>query len=208
MAFPDEVMAGSWSAWIAPAATARPATPGTAPAAGYIVIGNQGSLNIPESGIVMRKTLEQEDWYSLGQPARIKSFTIREAFEVEFDMADMTLETISKLYGGPATAAGSVVDTPPASGIVGYRDLPIASGFQVRQFTLLLRKTESPYDGALVPGASTYASELWCPKVQSAGSAEFVWVKEAPAVAHFFYKTVFDASLGFGSYRFQDANAV
>src|SRR5688572_24105466 len=106
MAFPDEVMAGSWTMYIAPGGTAQPALPSTAPAAAYILLGSQGSLNVDEAGITMRKTLESEDWYSLGLPARVKTFVTREALEIEFNMADMALETLSHLNGGPATAAG------------------------------------------------------------------------------------------------------
>lgn len=200
MAFPDEVMAGSWTMYIAPAVQAQPATPATAPHANYILLGSQGSLNVDEAGITVRKTYESEDWYSLGLPVRVKSFTTREAVEVEFNMADMTAETLSHLLGGPATAAGDVVDTAPGAGTVGYRSLALARGFTNRQFTLLMRKAESAYD-------STMVSEIWLPRVQAAGNADFVWVKNTPAVAHFFYKCIHDTTNGIGIYRAQDAAA-
>lgn len=197
MPYPDEIIGGSWTMYIAPLATARPVTPGTVPAAAYLTIGNQGSLNIPESGITVRKTLEQEDYYGLGVTSRLKSFNTRESVEVEFDMADLTLETLSRLLGGPATAAGNVTTTAPGVGAAndGYKDLPLIRNFVNLQYVLLLRRLDSPYDSAL-------PAEMWFPRVQSAGNAEFVFVKSGPAVAHFFYKSVYDPSLGLGSARF------
>lgn len=200
MAYPDEIMAGFWTPYIAPLGTAFPATPAVAPAAAWIRIGTQSDAGIPESGITMAKTLEQDDYYGLGTTARIKTFTTRESHDIEFDLADLSLEALSLLKGGPATAAGDVVDTPAATGVAGYRTLTIQRGFTNRQFALLLRKADSPY--------GEFSFDLRLPRVQAAGAYAFAWVKGVPALAHFHYKSIFDPTLGLGSWVAQDAVAI
>lgn len=188
MGAPFEVIAGPIQAWAAPLSTAFPLI-NVAPAAAWILLGSNGDKNITEDGMTIRQSSEINEFRSLGQSMPVKAFRVSEAVEVEFDLADMTLEMIDKAVGGPATTTGNVVSTPATTGVAGIKTLSLVKGFVIPTVALLVRSGINPYgDG--------FNMQWEFPKVVIPGDGvEFVFVKDDVVKVHYRAICLYDANM-------------
>lgn len=198
MGAPYEVIAGPIQAWVAPLATAFPLVD-VAPAAAWILLGTNGDKNITEDGMTLRQSAEVNVFRSLGQSMGVKAFRVSEDIEVEFDLADATLEMIDKALGGPATAAGNVTTVAAGSGTAGYKQLSMVKNFVIPTVALLVRSGINPY-------ADGFNIQWEFPKVVIPGDGvEFVFVKDDVVKVHFKAMCLYDANM---RARFQTAAAL
>ncbi len=188
MGAPYEVIAGPIQAWVAPLGTAFPLV-NVAPAASWILLGTNGDKNITEDGMTIRNAAEVNLFRSLGQSMAVKAFRVSEDIEVEFDLADMTLEMIDKAVGGPATAAGNVVTTAAGAGTAGFKTLSMVKGFVIPTIALLVRSAINPYgDG--------FNMQWEFPKVVIPGDGvEHVFVKDDVVKVHYKAICLYDANM-------------
>lgn len=195
MGAPFEIVAGPIQAWIAPLGTAFPDVE-EAPAVEWLLLGANGDKNIAESGMTIRNSAEVNLVHALGTSMAVKAFRGNEAKEVEFDLMDWRLETISYAMGGPATAASNVTDTPAGAGTAGYRSLSLLHNFVIPTVAMLVRTGINPY-------GDDFNSQFEYPKVVIPGDGvEFVFTKSDPVLTHIRAIALYDANI---RARFQDA---
>lgn len=199
MPSPFEVIAGPIQAWVAPLATAFPDLD-EAPAAAWILLGANGDKNITDDGLTIRHTREVEVFRGLGTTGPRKTFPTEEDMEIEFTLADMTVEVYDKALGAPATAAGNVTTQAPGAGAVGYKTRDLLRGFNIDSHALLVRCGMSPY-------GDDFTSQWEIPMVQQNGEPELVFTKGVPVGLHFMYRALEDPTLGFGNVKMQNAAA-
>lgn len=194
MALSDEILAGPVSVYVAPLATAFPVV-NVAPAAAWILLGSQGAKNITEDGVHIFTEDEKAFFRGLGSTGPMKAFRTSEDARVEFELADLNLAMVDKAHGGPATAAGNVVDNagPPAT-----KELALLRGFTIVQHALLIRKTGENAYGA-------FNMQWQIPRVVANGQPELVWVKDEPVMGAFSYTLLDDPASGFGKIIAQSA---
>ena len=193
---PFEIIAGPIQAYIAPLATAWPDLD-EAPAADWILLGESGDDNITEDGLTIRHTRSFEMFNSLGSTLSRKTFGTGEGIEVEFNIADLRAEVYDKALGGPATAVGSVVDTPAGAGVAGEKSLILDRGTTVHTVALLCRCGMSPY--------GDFNSQWQFPAVQQNSEPELVFTKGVPIALNFRYIVIQDPNGGNVRVRFQTA---
>jgi hypothetical protein len=188
MGAPFEVVAGPIQAWVAPLSTAFPLVD-IAPAASWILLGVNGDKNITEDGMTVRQAAEVNIFRSLGQSMGVKAFRVSEDVEVEFDLADMTLEAIDKASGGPATAAGNVISTAASAGVAGFKSLSMVKGFVIPTVALLVRSGINPYgDG--------FNIQWQFPKAVIPGDGiEFIFIKDDVVKVHYRAICLYDANM-------------
>lgn len=196
---PYEIIAGPIQAYIAPLATAFPATPAVAPGGTWILLGASGDDNITEDGLTIRHPQETSSFRPLGRTLPRKRFRNAEDIEVEFVIADLTAEVYNKALGAAATAAGDVTDVAAEAGVAGYRHFNLERGFDIDTIALMLRCGMSPYgDG--------FAMQWEFPAVQLAGDGpELVFVKDEPVGLRFIYQAIVDPNGGSIRCLMQDA---
>lgn len=192
MPAPFEIIAGPIQVWVAPSATAFP-TIAAAPAAAWILLGTNGDKNITEDGLTIRHARTIEEFRALGSTGVRKAFPTQEDVEIEFTLADMTMEVYDKSLGAPATAAGNVVTT---GGSPGNKARALLRGFTLDNIALLVRCGMSAYGDA-------FNSQWEIPMAYEIGEPELVFTKGVPVGLHFHYKTLQDPVNGFGNVRFQ-----
>lgn len=188
MPAPFEIIAGPIQAWVAPLATAFPLI-SAAPAATWILLGQSGDDNMTESGLTIRHGQETNPFFALGTTLARKVFRSRESHEVEFNIADLTMELYNKAMGTAATTAGDVVDVAAGAGTAGYRHFDLERGFDIDTVALLLRTGMSPYGDAFNTQWEIKAAQLH-------GQPELVFVKDVPVALNFVYTVIKDPAGG------------
>lgn len=194
---PYEIMGGPIEVYRAPLATAFPATITTAPAAGWVLIGTNGSKNYNESGVIIRRPKDVSTFYSLGRTGPAKTFLNQEGIEVEFVLTDFTAEAWAMAQNKDIS---DIVEITPSTGIPGEKSLPNINGFGLKTYALLLRAGTSPY----MEGGNT---EVQIPMVQQIGAPEIVWRKNEPIGLQLIFRGLEDPANGFGKTRYQTAAA-
>lgn len=194
---PYEVIAGPIEVYRAPVLTAFPAID-ESPAVDWVLLGVNGSKNYAESGVIVRHPNEITTFNALGRTGPVKNWRTNEGLEIELVLHDFTAEAYAMALNKETT---DIVDTPAAAGVVGDRRLPLTRGVSIPSFALLLRCGMSPYgDG--------WNSQFEIPLAQNVGAPELVFNKTTPVGMQFIFRCLEDAALGFGSVRFQDADAI
>lgn len=192
MPAPFEIVAGPIQVWVAPNATAFPVI-NVNPAAAWILLGTNGDKNITEDGLTIHHSRNIEEFRALGATGVRKAFPTMEDVEIEFTLADMSLEVYDKALGAPPTAAGNVVTT---GGSPGYKTRALLRGFTLDNISLLIRCGMSPY-------GDSFNSQWEIPMAYEIGEPELLFTKGVPVGMHFHYKTLQDPTNGFGNVRMQ-----
>lgn len=190
MPAPFHIIPGPVQVYVAPYGTVFPVL-GVAPAGTWIGLGTNLDKDITEDGVTLRHSRATEIFRGLGTTAPRKSFATEEDLEIEFNLADMSMEAYSKALGAPATTAGNVttVAGPPAT-----KTVPLLRGFITDTVALLIRLGTSAYG----EGTATFTTQWKIPMVQQVGNPEVVFVKGAPVALNHLYRAMWDPTLGFG----------
>lgn len=96
-------------------------------------------LGQTEGGVMVRHTQSVEQIYVDQTPAPQKAIRSEEGLEVEFALAELTLEHYAK-----ALDDATVSTTAPAGTVAGYKTIQPFKGLDVEQFSLIVRGP-SPY---------------------------------------------------------------
>lgn len=191
MSFPDGVIAGKAEVYIAPAATAFPAVD-EAPASEFILVGDQGSLSYTEDGVTITSSITTSEFVPLGDIHAVKSWLTGEDLRVTFNLADISLESLSHALGGPATAAGDVATVAAASGTAGYKSLSLTRDSTPEQVAMLIRINQSPYDSD--PSTNAFDMQIELNRVANVSAVPLTFQKGTPATVAFEYRIYRDAS--------------
>lgn len=163
---PFEVISAPFKVYLAPVATAFPATPAVAPAGTWILVGTSGDLNYDRAeGVTLEHRQSTTPWRSVGDTGSRKIFRTEEDLIIRFKLVDLTLEQYAI-----ALNHNTVTDTAAASGVVGYRTVGLSRGTQIATKAMLIRGAVSPY-------GADFAMDYQIPMVQQIGSAQVVLAK-------------------------------
>lgn len=159
---PYEVIAGPFTAYLAPVGTTFPTLDeDPATVAGWTKIGHSGDINYDRGeGVIVRHPKNINKYRGAGDPRPVKNFIVDSDLEIEFQIADMTVETYRL-----AVSNGTVTNVPAAGLVPAHRKLDLSVGNSIPSFALVLRSDESPYQA---DGVSQYQVA----KVQEIGSSE------------------------------------
>lgn len=129
---PYEVIVGPGQVWIAPVGTTFP-TINQAPATEWISLGRT------DGGVTIRHIEETEEITVDQSFLPVKEVVTRRAEEIEFALAEITLERYAKLLGDV-----TVTTQAAGSGTPGYKSLPIQASQNMARYAMLIR-VPSPY---------------------------------------------------------------
>ncbi len=163
---PFEVIAAPFDVYLAPVATAFPATPAVAPAVGWIKIGSSGNLNYDRAeGVTVEHRQSTTPWRSVGDTGVRKMFRTEEDLIIRFKLVDITLEQYAL-----ALNHNTVTDTAAGVGTAGFRKIGLSRGTQIATKAMLIRGAVSPY-------GEDYAMQYEIPLVQQIGSPQVTLAK-------------------------------
>ena len=194
MTAPFEIMVATLKVYTGPVNEARPDL-NDAVAGNWVLLGLTGKLDYTEDGVIVTPSETIETFKSLGSTAPQKAFRTDEEFTVGVTVADMTAETLAKVFND-----GSVTDTAPGSGTAGVRDFDLLQGVAVTEYGLLLRGDVGPY-------IASSKMQWWIPRVYVESIGPIAAVKGEPGMYEVVFAALEHASNGFGKYEAQDAAA-
>jgi hypothetical protein len=96
----------------------------------------------------------------------------------------------------------TVTDTVAGVSMGGNLNIPLYQGLSVATFALMLRNSESPN---AVAATDSFKTQYDIPLAYQNASPEVVHKKGEPAMLECEFRVLWDATLGFGKYRAQDA---
>jgi len=169
---PFQIIAGPADVWIAPVATAFPAV-NAAPGGGWVALGRT------EGGVTVRHTQSVEMLMSDQDNAPIKAIRSEEGLEVEFSMAELTLENYKYAINNATVTAEA---GPPA-----IKRIDLYRGYEVQQHALLVRGP-SPYMNAQL--------QYQIPVVVQTEEPEVEFVRDDKAVLNVVFSALVDFSGG------------
>jgi hypothetical protein len=192
---PFEVIAGPFTAYIAPVGTTFPTLDeDPADVAGWARIGHSGDINYDRGeGVMVRHQKSINSYRGAGNPLPLKNFVTEENLIIEFQLADMTLETYRLAVNGNAITEVSAAGDVPA-----HKKISLIVGNSISSYALVLRSDESPYQAV---GVSQYNVE----KAQEIGSSD---VQRGSAGNPGRVRLQFSALVGTAELLSQDATAV
>lgn len=196
MPSPYEIMSGPIEIYHAPLATVYPIIE-AAPAVAWKLVGASGSKNYTEDGVRVNQPNVMDAIRALGATGPRKFFRSSEDLIVEATVMDMTAEMVAVALG---KLESDVVDTAPGPSAAGHRAITLRRGFTVKTFSLLLRQDLSPY-------GEDWKAQWEIPVATVVGEPDIMYVKNDAAKVLFRFQAIDDPTLGFGSYRVQDAAA-
>lgn len=189
---PYSLLVGAGQLYIAPANTAEPTLSPSAPG------GVWRSLGETDGGVKVTKTRSREKFSSDQRTGTVKSVQTEEGVTIETNLQESTLENLADVIGL------SVIDTPPASGVIGTRKVGMYSGFSIKEFALLFRGT-SPY--------GDYPAQYWIPRGYLDDDVEMEFTKEDKTLIPVKFEVLEDLNTSnenqrFGNVTYQDAAAL
>lgn len=194
MSAPYELLAGGWTAWLADSGTALPQDLDAAPPVAYEKLGNSGSDDYNEDGVVLSNEQALEYFRGLGKTGRRKAWRTEEDPMVSLTVHDSRIETIRKAHNNNA-----ITTTAAGASISGRKAISLYKGHAVREYALLLRSDEgSPY-------GDDYIMQIWVPRVVVDAIGDFEAVKGTPLGVGFEFALLYDSTYGFGEIAGQTA---
>lgn len=159
---PFEVIAGPFTAYVAPVGTTFPTLDeDPATVAGWTKVGTSGDINYDRGeGVMVRHNKNINTYRGAGDPRPLKNFVVEEDLIVEFQLADVTLETYRY-----AINSNAITNVPAAGSTPAHKKISLSIGNSLQSHALVLRSDESPYQA---DGVSQYQIA----KVQDIGSSE------------------------------------
>ncbi|MGH6915651.1 MAG: hypothetical protein ACREH3_18335, partial [Geminicoccales bacterium] len=131
-------------------------------------IGKAGAKNMSPDGITVTHNQTVESFFMLGGTLPRKMARTEENVSVAFTLHDLTLEMYRL-----AINQNAVVDTPPSTGVAGFKELSLSRGPDPVVLALLVRGP-SAYDDA-------FNSQFEIPAAVESGEPEVVFAKGEPA---------------------------
>lgn len=194
MTTPFEILVATLKVYTGPVNEARPDL-NDAPAGNWTLLGSNGKNNYTEDGVIVTPEETIDEFFALGSAAPQKAFRTQERFTVGVTVADMTAETLAKIFND-----ASVADTAPGSGTAGVRDFDLLQGVTVTEYGLLLRGDVGPY-------IASSKMQWWIPRVYIESKGAIASVKGEPGMMEVVFAALEHATNGFGKYEAQDAAA-
>lgn len=187
-----ELLTGVGTLYIAPAGEAKPVL-SAAPA------GNWVSLGETDGGVKVIKTQTIEKHRTDQRVGIVKAHRTEEGQTIETNLAQATLENFVNVVGG------SVTDTAPGVGTIGYRSVKNYKGKVVEEFALLFRG-DSPYGAGFV-------GQYYVPRGFMDDDVETEFTKDGKTLIPVKFEAMEDLDAGsaedrFGQYDYQDAAAL
>ncbi|MEE8466386.1 MAG: hypothetical protein V3S68_07910 [Dehalococcoidia bacterium] len=194
MTAPFEIMVATLKVYTGPVNEARPDL-NDAVGGNWTLLGLTGKLDYTEDGVIVTPEETIEEFFALGSTAPQKAFRTQERFTIGVTVADMTAETLAKVFND-----ATVNDTAAGSGTAGVRDFDILQGVTVTEFGLLLRGDVGPY-------IASSKMQWWTPRVYVESVGPIAAVKGEPGMYEVVFAALEHASNGFGKYEVQDEAA-
>lgn len=194
MPAPLEIIAAPLEVYLAAASTARPDID-DAPSGSWTKLGANGACNYDEEGLKVTHEQNVELFRGLGCTGQLKAWRTEESVSYEVTLYDLRVEQYAKVLNDitmTTTAAGV--------GIPGKKEIDLLLGYDVAQFALLCRGSDSPYGDA-------FNVQYWSPRVVMTSSPEPVWKKGEPAGLALTFTALQDSTDGFGVFEAQTAAA-
>lgn len=129
---PYEVIVGPGNVWIAPVGTAFPGV-------AEDPTGEWTSLGRTEGGVTIRHIEETEEITVDQSFLPVKEVVTRRAEEIEFALAEITLERYAKLLGDV-----TITTQAAGAGTPGYKSMPLQASQNIARYAMLIR-VPSPY---------------------------------------------------------------
>lgn len=183
MAAPYEVLAGPFTVYVAPVATAFPDVD-VAPGVGWTKLGTTGDHNYEESGVTVALAPGYSEFTPAGSTAPTKVWRVSESLKVSFNLVDMSADQFAKVLND-ATASDL---TGPAR-----TEVALLQGHEVSLFALVCRKTGSASGDSL-------NTQFQVPLCYNAGQPSMVGKKGEPMAIAVEFTALKDSTLGFGKY--------
>jgi len=196
MSSPYEILSAAATIWTAATNTAIPPNMDADPIAAYTKLGNSGSKNYDEDGVVFTKEQTIEGWSGLGMTGFAKVWRTFELCSFEVTVMDMRPEVVTN-----ALNRAALTTVASASGVTGRKEVSLLLGYDVATFCLYA-KTDiySPYGDGMF-------ADYWLPACWQDGDVSHAYVKGKPAGSKFTVKTLQDLTNGFGKYRAENVVA-
>jgi len=187
---PYEILVGVGKLYIAEAGTSKPALDAT-PGASWTDLGET------DDGVKVTKTQNIETFTTDQRTGKVKAVRTEEGLTIETNLTAATLENLARAIGG------TVTDTAPGSGTIGYRSLTLHAGATVQEFALLFRGS-SPY--------GNYPAQFYVPRAFINDDIEMEYKKDDKTLIPIKFEALesLTAAEGeqFGVYEAQDAAAL
>lgn len=195
MSAPFEVLAGPFTAYLAPTATAFPDVSAD-PSGSWTKLGTTGDENYDDNGVTLALSPSYSEFTPAGSTAPKKVWRVSEALEVSFNMVDMTAAQFAKTVNDATVTAVAA-----STNIGGASEFDLLQGDEVTLFALLLRKAGSA-------SGDDMNTQFQVPIVYNAGQPSLVFKKGEPAGIAVKFTALKDSSAGFGKYVEQTAAAL
>lgn len=193
---PFEIMAGPVEVYLAPVGTAFPDI-SAAPSGSWILLGTTGSKNYDDEGVTIAHEQTVEEFIPVGLTGARKAFRTEESIVISLNVVDISAAQYAKVMNG-----ATVTDTAAGVSIGGNLNFPLYRGLTVATFAMLMRGSES---AAAVAATDNFNTQWEVPIVYQNGNPEPVMKKGEPFALACEFRALWDATLGFGKYRSQDA---
>jgi hypothetical protein len=162
----QEVLIEVFEAYVAPVATAFPACSAT-PAGEWKPVGKQGTDSYSEAGATVTMAQTTAQFTPAGSPRPRKVWRTEHTWQVAFEVADMSPETIALLMNNATVTGGA------------EKKVNLSMGFQMHLFSLLLKGPSPLNEGKFsqFEVASCYQTANPAPKLAAKGGPAFLAVQ-------------------------------
>ncbi len=162
----QEVVVEPFEAYVAPVGTAFPSCSAT-PAGEWKLVGAHGDMNYSEAGATVTMSQTLATFTPAGSPRPRKVWRTEHVWQVAFEVADMTPETLALLMNN-ATVTGS-----------GEKKVNLKMGFQIHCFALILKGPSPLNEGkySQFQVATAYQAANPAPKFAAKGGPAYLAVE-------------------------------
>lgn len=165
-----EVIGSPYAVWVAPIGTAFP-TVDSAPAAGWVEFGTNGTENQGTKGVTLGISETISSFKPAGDTLKVKDWRTEEDVTVAFSVVDTTVEQLSQILDG-----ATITTVAASTAVAGNKSIHLKRGVNVAYFALLVRGL-SPYDD----GTNTMNAQWEFARVCQEGNQSIVYVPGTPA---------------------------
>lgn len=151
----------------------------------WTIFGTEGDQDLFEDGVKIMADQSVAEFIGLGSIGPRKMFRENQHVRVEFKLADVSVEYVSRFLNGNAINLDSH-----------RRRVEYQMSADVEQVALLIRSNKSPY--------GDFNSQHWFPRCSHDANTELLYVKGAPVGIQFRYTALVDSDYGVGFYDGQD----
>lgn len=161
------------------------ATPTASISAAWTLFGTSGDKDILEEGVKITAEQDVSKFRGLGSVGTRKMFRNGQEVMIEFALADISAEYVSKAFNENTINLDSH-----------RRHIELLTTATVEQTALLIRSDKSPY--------GEFNHQWWFPRCSDDSNREFVYVKGEPVAVRFRFTALEDTTYGIGTFEAQD----